>query len=57
MIDFEIIQRAKLGEDDAIMQIVDFYLPRIKRICNDDDYIQSAIETILNCINRFEMKL
>ena len=57
MIDFEIIQRAKLGEDDEIMQVVDFYMPRIKRICNDDDYIQSAIETILNCINRFEMKL
>lgn len=57
MIDFEIIQKAKLGDEEAIMQIINFYLPRINRISNDEDYIQSAIETILHCINRFEMKL
>lgn len=54
MVKFEIIQKAKMGDENAINQILNFYLPRIKKICNDDDFVQMALITVFNGVKNFK---
>ena len=54
MIKYEIIMKAKNGDKDAIAEILEFYLPKIKKISNDDEYVQMALIEVYRGIMRFK---
>ena len=56
MIEFSVIQRAKNGDEDAILQILNFYMKSIKKYSIDEDYIQMATLRILKGIKNFKNK-
>ena len=54
MIKYEIILEAKLGDKEAIEYILKFYEKKIKKICNDDDFVQEALFRVFKGINKFK---
>ena len=56
MIRFSVIQKAKSGDERAINEILEFYLKKIKKISNDDEFVQVALIEVLKGINNFENK-
>lgn len=56
MISFLIIQKAKLGDKEAINYIVQYYLKKIKKISDDREFAQLALLNVLEGICNFENK-
>lgn len=56
MINFDVIQKAKAGNEDAILKILDFYMIRIKKYSVDEDYVQMASLRIIQGIKNFRNK-
>lgn len=54
MIKYEIILEAKLGNEEAIEHILKFYEKKIKKICNEDDFVQEALFRVFKGIKRFK---
>ncbi len=54
MIKYEVILEAKLGNEKAINEILEFYLKKIKKVCNDDDFIQMAWIRVFKGISSFK---
>ena len=56
MIRFSVIQKAKNGDEKAINEILEFYLKKIKKFSNDDEFVQVNLIEVLKGINNFENK-
>ncbi len=56
MIRFSVIQKAKNGDEKAINEILEFYLKKIKKFSNDDEFVQVTLIEVLKGINNFENK-
>lgn len=54
MIKYEVIQRAKSGEHEAIEEIIVFFNNRIKKFSTDDEFIQTSYIAILRGIRNFQ---
>ena len=54
MIKYEVILEAKLGNEKAINEILEFYLSKIKKVCDDDDFIQMAWIRVFRAKNNFK---
>ena len=56
MIKYSVIQNAKNGDEEAINKILEIYLEKIKKICNDDEFVQISLIEVFKGIRKFENK-
>ncbi len=56
MIDYMTILKAKNGDEAAINKIIKYYMPSIKKHSKDEDFIQFAIENLIDGIHSFKNK-
>ncbi|MBE5813124.1 MAG: hypothetical protein E7314_05665 [Clostridiales bacterium] len=53
MISYQVIIEAKMGNKEAVAQILEFYLPKIKKISKEDEFVQMALIAVYNGIKNF----
>lgn len=56
MIDFQTIQRAKNGDNEAIETILNYYLKKIMSFSQDDEFVHICLIRVLEGIVGFKNK-
>jgi len=54
MISYEVIIKAKMGNKEATAQVLEFYLPKIKKISKEDEFVQMALIAVYRGIKNFK---
>jgi len=56
MIKFDVILKAKHGDKDAIATILNYYIKKIKKFSDDDEFVQMALIEVYKAIMNFKNK-
>ena len=56
MIKYETILKAKNGDMDAMLSIINYYSKAIRDFSNDDDFYQMAVLNIIQGTRKFKIK-